>query len=44
MLFDIIEPFGVKYDIDRITEILYQEYSKEEGTYYFVINVDKKMN
>ena len=44
VLFDIIEPFGVKYDIDRITEILYQEYSKEEGTYYFVINVDKKMN
>lgn len=44
VLFDIVEPFGESYDIDRIKEILSEAFSKEEGTYYFVINVDKKMD
>ncbi len=44
VLFDIIEPFDKKYDIDKLKETLAQEFSGETGTFYFVINVDKKMN
>ncbi len=44
VLFDIIEPFGKKYDLDKIRQMLDEEFSGEEGTYYFVINVDKKMD
>ena len=33
-----------KYDIDKLKETLAQEFSGETGTFYFVINVDKKMN
>lgn len=44
VLFDIMEPFGEKYDIEEIKRILSCEFSNEEGNYYFVINVDKKLN
>jgi len=44
VLFDLVEPFGEKYDIDKIKEILAEEFSGESGKYYFVINVDKKMD
>lgn len=43
VLFDIVEPFGVKYDIPKIKEILTEKFSCEEGAFYFVINVDKKI-
>lgn len=44
VLFDIVEPFGEKYSVSEITDMLSLEFSKEEGTYYFVINVDKQMD
>lgn len=44
VLFDITEPYGEKYDIDRIKQTLMQEFSEEKGTFYFVINVDKEMS
>lgn len=44
VLFDIVEPFGQKYDIEQIKQLLQKAYINEEGTFYFVINVDKKMN
>ncbi len=44
VLFDITEPFGEKYDIDEIKQMLTREFSGETGTFYFIINVDKEMN
>lgn len=44
VLFDIVEPFGEKYDVDKIKEVLSAGFSEEKGKYYFVINVDKKLN
>lgn len=44
VLFDIVEPFGEKYDVDGIKAALSAEFADEEGEYYFVINVDKKLN
>ncbi len=44
VLFDIIEPFDKKYDIDKLKEALADGFGAEAGTFYFVINVDKEMN
>lgn len=44
VLFDIVEPFGEKYEIEKIKDVLASEFSQEDGNYYFVINVDKKLN
>ena len=42
VLFDIIEPFGKKYDLAELRKFLYEEFSAVEGTFFFVITVDKK--
>lgn len=44
VLFDIVEPFGKSYDLDKLRELLSKEISSVEGRFYFVINVDKKLD
>ncbi len=46
ILFDIVEPFGEHYDITRIETLLTEKYleAHDPTQYYFVINVDKKMD
>ena len=44
VLFDIVEPFGKSYDLDKLRELLSKEFSSVEGRFYFVINVDKKLD
>ncbi len=46
ILFDIVEPFGEHYDLTRIETLLTEKYleAHDPTTYYFVINVDKKMD
>lgn len=43
ILFDIVEPFGTKFDIEKIKALLSEEMSCEGGKYYYVINIDKAM-
>lgn len=43
ILFDIVEPFDTKFDMDKIKALLSEEMSCEGGKYYYVINVDKAM-
>ncbi len=43
ILFDIVEPHGEKFDMDRIYALLDDELKSENTKFFYVINVDKAM-
>lgn len=41
VIFDILVPFGYKYDDKYIMEYIFYEVQKENNTYFCVVNIDK---
>ncbi len=43
ILFDIVEPYGASFDMDKIYYLLDEELKEEGSKFFYVINVDKAM-